>query len=343
MRQVLVAVFIFTLFSLVSGNYGGPTALGQTQTGGEASITATRVIGEVTLLDPNGRSVSLKTDAGPVVIALIDEKTSFYRAQPGAKTLDGASKVVFGDIGIGDRVLAVGRVAADQKSVPAKTLVVMSKADIAKKQDADRAEWRRRGITGTVVSVDPGQKNIVVNVRSFAGPQPITIAAADPKIIYRRYAPDSIKFSDAKPSAFEEVKIGDQLRALGDKSQDGSRFTPQEVVTGSFRTITGTVSTVETASNQITVKDIKTGQNVTVVIRPDSVLKKFPAEFAAMMAARGQGGGAGASGGGNGAQRQGEGGPPRQGGFGGGRGFDFQEMLIGCRQSLLLNSNPATP
>ena len=109
----------------------------------------------------------------------------------------------------------------------------MNKADIAKKQEAERAEWRRRGILGVVSAVNPETKEITISSRSMAGTQSVIIPVAE-KVDMRRYAPDSIKFSDAKTGTVSEVKVGDQLRALGERSPDGSRFTAEKVVTGSF-------------------------------------------------------------------------------------------------------------
>ena len=39
-----------------------------------------------------------------------------------------------------------------------------------------------------------------------------------------RYAPNSVQFADAKPSNLAGLKVGDQLRALGTKSEDGSHY-----------------------------------------------------------------------------------------------------------------------
>src|SRR5205814_5179829 len=162
------------------------------------------------------------------------------------------------------------------------------------------------GIFGRVSAVNPDTKEITLQVRSFMGAQPITIAAGTGNVKFRRYAPDSVKFSDAKTSSFGEIKVGDQLRAKGDKSEDGTHFTPEEIVTGSFRTSVGTVTAVDTAKNEITIKDAQTNQPLTVVVRPDSVLKQVPADMLTMM----MGGGMGGPGGGN----------PGAGGTGGGAG-----------------------
>src|SRR5258705_12434317 len=154
------------------------------------------------------------------------------RVAPGETTLTNATKITFADVAEGDRVLALGKVSADQKLVPARTLVVMTKADIAKKQEAERAEWKRRGVLGIITALKPETKEITITSRTMAGPQALVIPVSD-KVELRRYAPDSIKFADASVSKFEELKVGDQLRALGERNPEATSFTPQNVVTDS--------------------------------------------------------------------------------------------------------------
>ncbi|MGH9903454.1 MAG: hypothetical protein ACRD68_16730, partial [Pyrinomonadaceae bacterium] len=116
------------------------------------------------------------------------------------------------------------------------------------------------------------------------GPPPaIVIAAGAPAVKFRRYAPDSVKFGDAKSSSFDELKTGDQLRALGSRSEDGARFTPEEIVTGSFRTIVGTITEINAAGGEIKIKTLQGGQPMTVVVSKDSEVKQVPADLAQRM------------------------------------------------------------
>jgi hypothetical protein len=154
-------------------------------------------------------------------------------------------------------------------------VIVMSKADIAKKQEEERAEWRRRGILGVISALNPQSKEITITSRSMSGTQAVIIPVAE-KVEMRRYAPDSIKFSDAKVSKFEELQVGDQLRALGERSPDGGRFTAEKVVTGSFQTVAGTVSQIDAATGEVQVNDLQTKKPLTIVIKQDSVLRRFP-------------------------------------------------------------------
>jgi co-chaperonin GroES (HSP10) len=255
--------------------------------------------------------MTLKTDAGSLVTVNVSEKTTYERMPPGETDRAKAVKISMTEITVGDGVYARGYVAADHKSVPAQQIVVVSQSDIAKKQEKERAEWRRRGVSGIVASLNPTTKEVTISSRSLMGaPQAIIIPVTD-KVKMRRYPPDSIpKYSDAKPSKFEEVKVGDQFRALGDKSADGTRLTAEEAVFGTFRIAGGTVTAIDPAANKISMNDLQTKKPITIILKPDSVLRRF----VQMM-----GGGPGGPGGGA-AAGQGQGTPPAQGGAAGAQG-----------------------
>jgi hypothetical protein len=360
MRKLLRISLMLTCVLTMGAHVFGQTAASsapkaQTQVG--TSITANRVVGDVTSIDQTSKSISLKVDGVTgTVLAVLNDKTVYYRAKSdilsraATATISPADleKITLAEVGEGDRLVVLGKVAEDQKSVPARILIVATKADLAQKLERDREEWRRRGIVGTVSALNPETKEITLQLRSFTGAQTINIAAGGEKIKFRRYAPGSVKFGDAKPSSLGEIRVGDQLRAKGDRSEDGARFTAEEIVTGTFRSIRGTVESVNAAASEIKVKDLLTGQSVIVAISKDSLVRRFPAEFAQRMAMRGQRTGGGGAGGGaqgdaaNAQQRppQGEGegrrrpeGAGAEGGMGGrrrmggGGGLDLQEML----------------
>ena len=188
----------------------------------------------------------VRAESGVLSTVILNEKTQYKRMAPGAKSLTGAADITLADVGSGDRVWARWRPGTDQTTVPAAQLVVMSKADLAKKQEAERAEWRKRGVSGIVSSVNPSTREITVSSSSLTGQTQSVIIPITDKVLMRRYPPDTVpKYSEAKPSKFEEVKVDDQLRALGDKSTDGTRLTAEEVVFGTFKLVGGTVTAIE--------------------------------------------------------------------------------------------------
>jgi hypothetical protein len=309
-----------------------PTSSPTTQSG-DPGITPNGAMGEVKVIDTGGKQLIVKTDKGSLVTVTLADKTVYKRLAPGETTLANATNIAFSDVGEGDRVWARGKVADDQKSVPATALIVMTKVDIAKKQEAERAEWKKRGVLGIITALKPETKEITISSRTMAGPQALIIPVSD-KVELRRYAPDSIKFADASVAKFEDLKVGDQLRALGERNPAGTSFTAEKVVTGSFKTVAGVITAIDVATGELKINDLQTKQPLTIVVKQDAVLRKFPAanEMGGMMMMGRPGGGAGgqtppaAQGGG---QAAGPGGGPGagQGGGRGGPGMNMQDML----------------
>jgi Domain of unknown function (DUF5666) len=281
-----------------------------------------RVMGTVTAV--SGNAVTVKTDAGTTVSVTVPDAARVMRTAPGQKTLAGATKIAVSDMGAGDRVLMV--VAGDP---PAASIVVVNKAsDIAAKQQQEQADWTRRGVGGLVKAVDPSAGTVTIT----QGTRTITIHTSA-STTYRRYAPDSVKFTDAQPSTLAAIQPGDQIQARGDKSADGSEVTAEEVVSGSFRNIAGTVVSIDASGGTFTVKDLTTKKTVTIKTTPDSDLRKLDPQMAQMIAMRLRSAGNGQAAGGAAAApvsapgAGGGNGQYRQGGAGGGAAGGMARLL----------------
>jgi hypothetical protein len=300
-----------------------------------AQTAAQTSSGTVTKIDVSARTLVLKTDNGQEMTVTIQPKASFRRVAPGATDLTKADPIEIGEIKAGDRVLARGKV--DNQSVDATLIVVMSQGDIAKKQDAERADWDKRGVTGLVTAASAN--SITINVRTVAGAKPMTITPTSDAIV-RRYAPDSVNFQDAKASTFAEIKSGDQVRARGDKNADGSAMTAAEIVSGNFRTMAGVILSLNAAANEIQVRDLETKKPVTIKIVADSSVKKIQPQLAQIIATRLHGE---APGGRGDARGGGQGDFARGGGDGRGRGgAGFRGGGNGDLQTTLDNSPNVT-
>jgi hypothetical protein len=183
----------------------------------------------------------------------------------------------------------------------AVSVIAMKKADLAAKRTHDQAEWQRHGIGGLVSAVDPAAGTITVSTSALGANKSVLVHVSKSTVL-RRYASGSVKFDDAAPAPIDQIKAGDQLRARGQKSADGGELTADEVVSGSFRNISGTINSVDAAANTITVQDLTTKKPVVVKIADTSQLRKLSAPMAQRIAGRLKGsGGEGAEGqGGNG-------------------------------------------
>lgn len=241
-----------------------------------------RPIGVVTALQP--QQLTLRTDAGPSLTATLPDGISVMQVPPGAKSLKEATKIAVSDIHLGDRVLIIGPLSSDEKSITAKTVIVMSKTALEIAREAERLQWEKHGLAGVVKSVDPATKEITLSVPNphptAGNPTHSMMVTLAPNASMLRYAPDSVKFSDARPGTIDQIHAGDQARALGTASADGTHFTAEKFVSGTFRNIGATVISVDAAQDTITVKDLATGKPLLVHINTDSRLHELTTQVA---------------------------------------------------------------
>lgn len=289
-----------------------------------------RFLGTVTAI--NGTTLTVKTDAGQSYQVAVPAEASLKRIAPGEKDLSKADSIQFSDLAVGDRALVKLDPASTGEPAQALQIIALKQADLAAKQQKDREDWQRNGVGGLVKSVDAGSGVIVLTSGSGASAKTITIHTTTSTIL-KRYAPASVRFDAAVPAPIDSIHAGDQLRARGTKNSDGTSIDAAEVVSGTFRNISGTVSSTDPASSTLVVKDLTTKKQVTIHITPDVQMRKLPDRMAAFLAMRlkgtSGGGGAGSTQHASGAG-QGGGQWPGQGtggGGGAGGGGDPQQML----------------
>jgi hypothetical protein len=307
MKYALIA-FILAATSSVSAQTAAPA----------------RLTGTVTEVNASANQVSLKSDKGETVALTLTPRSFIFRLPPGETDTKKAVKIAIGDLAVGDRVAATYQESSDQKITEARTLLVMSKADVAEVHLKEEEDWKKRGTTGIVTAIDPASKVVTIKV----GSKEIKVQPAE-KTEFFRYSPDSAQFSDAKPSVFADIKPGDQLKVLGDKTADGD-VKAEKVVSGAFRQLAATVKTIDAATGEITVTDLATKKPLAIRVTADSSMKKLTDQMAQMLARRygaGRGAGRGAQATPDQAGQRGGGGGGGRGPGGGGRGGDIGQMI----------------
>jgi len=236
-----------------------------------------------TVKSVSGSAVVITTDTANETTVTFSDSSRIIRATPGQTDLKTATPIHVADIQVGDRLFARGQ-PGDNGSLAASSAIVMKKSDIALRQQTERDEWRR-GIGGIVKQVDAATSTITI----AASGKPVLVRLS-PQTEIRRYAPDSVKFDDARPGTLEQIKAGDQLRARGTKNADGAEFTAQAIVSGTFRNIAGTVVSTDAANKSVTLMDLATKKPVLVKVSDGSELRKLPPTVAARIAMRLKGG-----------------------------------------------------
>jgi hypothetical protein len=258
------------------------------QTQATGTSPASRRIGAVK--GTNGAVITLTPDSGPDLSVTVQATTRILRIAPGEKDLKNATPIQLQDLQVGDRILVAGKASDDNLSLAASTVVVMKHSDLEARHQQDLQDWQKRGVDGLAKAVDGAAGTVTISVRS----KDVVIHTSSTTVI-RRYAPDSVKFDDAKPGTLQQVHPGDQVRARGDRTADGSELAADEIVSGSFPGIAGTVNSVDASSSTLNVHDLLTNKTVVIKITPDSQLRHLSPEMAQMIAMRLKGGAGGAA------------------------------------------------
>jgi hypothetical protein len=326
-----ICVAVAACLRLVPACLAMPSSEPQTLEAAGGSVPA-RHIGAIKAI--SGNVITLTPDSGPQIDITVQATTRIVRIAPGEKTLKNATAVQLQDLQVGDRILVAGKASDDAKAITAASIVVMKRSDVEARKEEDRQDWQKRGLGGLVKTVDPTAGTATISVTGFGGAKTIVVHTSKDTLI-RRYAPDSMKFDDAKSSTLQEIQPGDQLRARGNRSADGTELTAEEIVTGSFRNLAGIVNSVDASAGTVNVHDLLSKKLVQVRVTPESQLHQLPPEFAQRIAMRlkaamagmtdappGLGASANAASNGGSAQPGGGGGGMRSGGA-----PDFQQML----------------
>jgi hypothetical protein len=282
-----------------------------------AAAPRPQVAGVVSAIDASASQVTVKTDKGDSVALSTTDKTTILHALPGEADTKKWPKYTLGEIAAGDQILAYYKGSLDQKPVVATTLVIRTKGDLSQLAQSQLDDWKKRGTTGTVTAIDAAAKSLTIK----AGTRTYTVQPTD-KTDYHRYSLDSAKVNDAKASTFPEIKTGDQVNVLGNKTEDGGTIHAESIYAGTFRQIAATIVSIDAATGEMKVTDLATKKPLIIRVNADSTMKKLPEQMAQGLARRYQGGGR-AGGDGAGAPAGAPGGGPR----GGGRGGDIGQML----------------
>ncbi len=251
-----------------------------------------RYLGTVTAI--SGDTLTVKTDAGDVHTVQVPSTALLKRIEPGQTDLSKAEPLDYGSIATGDRVLVTLVPNATGGTPQAARIIAIKKADVTRMQEDQTQAWNQ-GVHGLVKSVDPATGVILVNVRTGTVTKQVTVNTSKATVL-KRYAPGSVVFDQAQPAPIDAIHPGDQLWARGTKNADGTAIAADGVVSGSFRSIPGTILSTDLAASAITVKDLVTKKPVTVHITTGAQLRRLDSALATRLAARLKGNQAGSGG-----------------------------------------------
>ncbi len=226
-----------------------------------------------------GSTLTLTTDDGHDISVAVAANARILQLPPGSTDLKAAQTITLGDVTAGDRVLVLGAAGADASSFQAGRVILMKSTDIAAQHAREEADWQRRGSGGIVTGVDAASGTVTLSARA----RTVEVKTTS-NTIFRRYAGDSVKFEDAKLGKVGEIQAGDQMRVRGTRSPDGASIAADEIVTGRFENLSGTLTAVDASAGTVTLRDLATKKPVTVNVTANSAIHMLPPGAAASFA-----------------------------------------------------------
>ena len=351
-KNATIVAFLTTVIGVSAATFSSISFTSAILQAQDAQSAIARRLGAIKAI--NGNAITLTPDAGPDIAVTIQPNARLLSIAPGEKDLKNATPIQLQDLHVGDRVRVRGTASADSASIAALEVIVIPSAVVAAVGEQMRQDWQKRGTGGLVSAVDPAAGTVTISISSLGGKKAVVVHTSKSTILHR-YAPDSAKPEDAKPITLQDVHIGDQLRARGDRSADSGEMAAEEIYAGNFPNVDGLIKSIDASTGILIVQDAVSKKTVTLKINAYSQLHKIPTEMANRFAQRLKAAlppgtpGAGGNGGAGANAHTGSGAPPSSGtgqgsagmgganqggaaagGAGGGRsggGFDLQRLL----------------
>lgn len=283
-NRTAVATVVLSVI-LVSAPYFQPACLASATDAAQDAVqpAVAKRIGVIKAI--NGNVVTLAPDSGPEVAVTVQPNARLLRLAPGEKDLKNTTPIQLQDLQVGDTIRARGQGSSDGKSIAALEIIVITRSAVQAVSDQIRQDWQKRGVGGPVTAVDPAAGTVTISISSLGGKKTVVVHASKNTVI-RRYSPDSAKPEDAKVSTLQDIQGGDQLRARGDRSADGSELAAEEIFTGNFPVVEGLIKSVDASTGTMTVQDTISKKAVVLKVTADSQLHKIPDEMAKRFAMR---------------------------------------------------------
>jgi hypothetical protein len=234
---------------------------------GHGWAQTTSVVGTISAFKAEVTEIELKPDGGAPVAFKVTGDTVAQQVAPGVTDLKNARTIRVTELHLGDRVMAT----PEPGTRNLRRIVVMSASDLARRDEADRADWTRRGVSGIVAA--KSAESMTLKMRTMTG-EVETVLKVDGKTKFRQYAPDSVRFADAKKSSLAGIAVGAQVRARGEKGSDGA-VAAEEIVFGNFTTRAGTITSLDASAQEVTVKEVGEGKPLVIRVTADSQVKRM--------------------------------------------------------------------
>ena len=225
--------------------------LGPTECAFAENRESCRSVGQLYGMDLANRTFLLKSDAGDISNIRFDGSTIFVQT-PSLLRLDPTQ------VNVGDRLC----IQASDETEPIKRATVTRRVDIASRERAELSGWQARSAFGVITALDSQSRRLTLKLSDSARIPVVTVDASGP-VTYQSYATGGLI---GVASSWNQLSPGDYVYVRGEKSKSG--ITARLIATGGFRTITGTIESVDTLEERLRIRTLFSGASRTIEVGP---------------------------------------------------------------------------
>ncbi len=233
-----------------------------------------RVIGALFGMDLRGRVLLLMSDARDLVSIRFQEATPFLQVPAGGKTQPAPFRIDPAQVNVGDRVCVQlpDSLPLDDHQ-PIQRALVTRRTDIGVQQRNELARWQTRSAFGLITAIDSKTRTISLEVSKPGQSTEVMVDASGP-VGYHSFLAGEFT---SLPESGIPVAVGDYIYVRGEPVASGTAITAHSIVTGGFRTFTGTIDSMEVLANQVRIRMLLSGTDRTVDINPSVLYATSPA------------------------------------------------------------------
>jgi hypothetical protein len=247
-----------------------PSATNPSQTEPSAACD---LAGEVFGINDLDRSFLVKRDdTGGINTVRYSKSTIFTELSTRTEARTDAS-IDPANINIGDRLCVKFQKPGDGSPW---VIFVLTRSEVQREQLEVLTTLHRNSAFGTVARIDARTHRIVLKRIGLDGRTYTTDVDASDPVLLRKYGPDASTVASASAADWNDVRTGDQIYIRGKRNADGSRIRAALIILGGFRTVVGTVLSIDALHECIELKNVRSERILSVYVKPRALFRISP-------------------------------------------------------------------
>jgi hypothetical protein len=249
-RRVLTIggrVLLF-LFPLLAGAQGWQA--GQLELFGSPESPACQAAGQITSLDRIAHSLTLRSDGGDRTLWNYRDSTIFLRSDGVIQPFRGDAVVQPAELAIGDRLCVQSH---DPERIVGRVLVTF-RPDIQSRNKMELLVWQRRTFFGPITAIERQRDGIWLTISDATRSARILIDARSEGPLHAQTGSNG-EIIDFHQMTLDDLACNQALYVMSREDTGSQPLRADLVFTGGLRSFVGTISSMDTSSGFLTIRD----------------------------------------------------------------------------------------